>query len=83
MLSEALNSNKAIRANIAIMRAFAAMRHFALTYQEPALKLNELEKKYNGQFNEVFKALNLLFKRKNREVKWEEREQIGFKKHKK
>ncbi len=83
MLSGILNSPRAVQTNITIMRAFVAMRHFALTYQELAQKLNELEKKYDGQFNEVFKALNLLLEKKNREVKWEEREQIGFKKYKK
>lgn len=83
MLSGILNSPRAVQTNITIMRAFVAMRHFALTYQELAQKLNELEKKYDGQFNEVFKALNLLLEKNNREVKWEEREQIGFKKYKK
>lgn len=80
MLSGILNSVEAVHTNIAIMRAFVAMRHFALTYQELAQKLRELEEKYDGQFNEVFKALNLLLERKNKEVDWEKRERIGFRK---
>jgi hypothetical protein len=46
MLSSVLNSERAIRVNIAIMRAFVKLRQVLLTHKELAEKLEELEKKY-------------------------------------
>lgn len=79
MLSGVLKSQKAIEANIAIMRAFVAIRHFALTYKELSRKLAELEKQYNMQFGEVYKALNLLLREKQDRGEWKDRKRIGFK----
>ena len=78
MLSSVLNSDKAIRVNIAIMRAFVAVRQFALTNKELAEKIARLEKKYNRQFKDVYEALNLLLDEKQNEKDWKERERIGF-----
>lgn len=80
MLSGVLNSAKAIEANIAIMRAFVALRHFALSYEELAKKLHELEKQYNRQFGDIYEVLNLLIKEKKTQNDWKNRERIGFKK---
>jgi len=46
MLSSVLNSERAIRVNIAIMRAFIKLREVLLTHKELAQKLEELERKY-------------------------------------
>ncbi len=78
MLSSVLNSDKAIRVNIAIMRAFVAVRQFALTNKELAEKIARLEKKYNRQFKDVYEALNLLLDEKQNEKDWKERKRIGF-----
>ncbi|MEK7255005.1 MAG: hypothetical protein AAB316_09690 [Bacteroidota bacterium] len=69
----------AISVNIAIMRAFVVIRQFALTYSELAQKIAELEAKYDGQFTEVYKALNLLLQEKQKQIAWQNRKRIGFK----
>lgn len=60
MLSSVLRSERAVRVNIEIMRAFVRMRSFALTHRELARKIAELEKCYDGQFEQIFEALNAL-----------------------
>ena len=63
MLSSILNSDRAIQVNIQIMRTFVKMRELALTYKELQLKIDELEKKYDTQFQVVFKAIKLLLEK--------------------
>lgn len=60
MLSTVLNSERAILVNIAIMRAFVRLRELLMTNKELAQKLNELEKRYDGNFRVVFKAIREL-----------------------
>ena len=60
MLSSVLRSERAVRVNVEIMRAFVRMRHFALTNRELGRKVAELEKRYDGQFEQVFTALRAL-----------------------
>ncbi len=60
MLSTVLNSEQAIRVNIAIMRAFVQLRHLLATHEELARKLTELEEKYDAQFQVVFDAIRQL-----------------------
>ncbi len=60
MLSGVLNSERAIAVNIAIMRTFARLRHILASHADLALKLEELEKKYDKQFRVVFDALREL-----------------------
>ncbi len=57
MLSSVLNSNKAIDVNIKIMRAFVKMREFLISHNDLNRKLKDLEKKYNYQFDIVFKTI--------------------------
>jgi hypothetical protein len=57
MLASVLRSQKAVKMNIAIIRAFIALREMALTYKELSLRLNEMEKKYDKQFKEVFDVI--------------------------
>ncbi len=76
MLSSVLRSPKAIHVNIAIMRTFVMLRKYALTYEELAQKIGELESKYD----DVHEVLNQLLMNKEQESDWETREQIGFRK---
>ena len=63
MLSSVLNGDQAIRVNIQIMRTFVKIREMALSYKEIQLKIDELEKKYDSQFQVVFKAIKLLLEK--------------------
>lgn len=60
MLSSVLRSPRAIAVNIQIMRAFVAVRHLLATNQDLAKRINELEKKTDGQFRAVFDAIRQL-----------------------
>jgi len=60
MLSSVLRSRRAVQVNIAIMRAFVRLRQILSTHAELAKKLDEMEKKYDGQFKLVFDALRQL-----------------------
>jgi hypothetical protein len=57
MLSSVLNSDRAIRVNIAIMRTFVKLRGFVASNEELARKLAVLERKYDAQFKAVFDAI--------------------------
>jgi DNA-binding HxlR family transcriptional regulator len=50
MLSSVLHSELAIKVNIAIMRTFIRLRAMIRSNKTLARRLNELEKKYDGQF---------------------------------
>jgi hypothetical protein len=60
MLSGTLNSDRAIEVNIAIMRAFVKLREIIATNKNLSRRLDELEKKYDGQFKVVFEAIRAL-----------------------
>jgi ORF6N domain-containing protein len=60
MLSSVLHSPRAIVANIEIMRAFVRLRRFVLSYADLTRKLQELERKYDAQFQVVFDAIRAL-----------------------
>ena len=60
MLSSVLNSKQAIMVNIQIMRAFINLRRISLTYVALKREIEEMEKKYDGQFNIVFEAIKKL-----------------------
>ena len=60
MLSSVLNSEVAISANIQIIRTFVNLRRMTTSRQELWLKIDEMEKKYDTQFQAVFKAIKLL-----------------------
>lgn len=87
MLASVLNSDKAVEMNIAIIRAFIALRKQAIHNKELIEILNKLRDKvdsHDEQFNQIYETLeNLLDEqvdKKSKEVKWENRERIGFKK---
>ena len=60
MLSSVLNSERAIQANILIMRAFTQLRTMLASHADLARKLENLERKYDGQFRVVFEAIRHL-----------------------
>ncbi len=55
MLSSILNSEKAIQVNIIIIRTFVLIRQHLLNYKDLQEKIKKLEKKYNKNFNDVYK----------------------------
>lgn len=75
MLSSVLGSERAIMVNIQIMRAFINLRRIGLTYVELRHKIDSMEKKYDGQFMVVFRALKELLEPPPVE---EKRKKIGF-----
>ena len=79
MLSGVLNSDKAIKVNIAIMRVFVFIRQYALTHKDLTEKLKELESKYNMQFKNVYEALNYLMNKEKQESQQKQRKRIGYK----
>jgi len=60
MLASVLNSPVAIDASVQVVRAFVKLRQLLASHAELARKLNTLEKKYDAQFMEVFKAIREL-----------------------
>jgi hypothetical protein len=75
MLSSVIKSRPAVKVNISIMRAFVKMRQFLTDNKELAKKIQQLEKKYDSNFELVFEAIKTLIQQKQ-----QPRERIGFKK---
>ncbi len=57
MLSSVLKSARAVEVNIAIMRTFVKMRELMTSHAELARKIEAMEKKYDEQFQDVFKVI--------------------------
>lgn len=74
MLSSVLNSEMAVRVNIAIMRAFVKLREMLTTHKELRQKIEEMEKKYDHQFKVVFDVIKQLI-----EPSQKTKNKIGFK----
>lgn len=79
MLSSILRSEKAIQVNIAIMRAFVFIRQYALNHQDLTEKLEDLEKRYNKKFQDIYDAINFLLKKEEEISIHQNRNRIGFK----
>ena len=62
MLSSVLKSKRAISVNVEIMRAFVRLRELLSTHKDLERKIEELEAKYDQQFQVVFDALRELMK---------------------
>jgi hypothetical protein len=73
MLSSVLNSERAVQVNIQIMRTFTRLRRLLASHRELRRKIEEMEKKYDGQFKVVFDAINELMEIPDRTVK-----NVGF-----
>ena len=57
MLSTVLKSERAIDVNIQIMRTFVQLRNLIESNSELMLRIDDLEKRYEGQFKIVFEAI--------------------------
>lgn len=79
MLSSILNSERAIQVNIVIIRTFVLIRQAGLANKELYEKIIKLEKKYNKNFQEIFRALEYLIAEKKNEDNIKKRERVGFK----
>ena len=76
MLSSVLNSDRAIRVNIAIMRAFVKLRQMLETNRELARKFSELERrvgKHDQEIAAILQAIRQLMAQPE-----EPRREIGF-----
>jgi hypothetical protein len=62
MLSSVLRSARAVHVNIGIMRAFVKLRELLASHHELAMRLDELERKYDAQFRVVFDAIQDLLR---------------------
>lgn len=60
MLSSVLSSEKAIQVNIRIMRTFVRIKDTMLAHKDLWVKMDAMEKKYDKQFQVVFKAIKML-----------------------
>ncbi len=74
MLSSVLNSERAVQVNIQIMRAFIRMRQLLASQKGLMQKILAMEKKYDENFQIVFRAIRQLMKEEEKPKK-----QIGFK----
>ena len=62
------------------MRAFVQLRGLVLSNKDLAEKIAKLERKYNKQFKDVYEAINYLVGEKQKQIDFDKRERIGFKK---
>ena len=62
MLSSILRSRRAVSVNIEIMRAFVRLRRMMSEYAEIGRRIDELEKRTDGNFQVVFDAIRALMK---------------------
>lgn len=69
MLSGILSSRRAVQVNIAIMRVFVRLRAMLASQKDLAVKLGELEKRYDAQFRSVFDAIRALMEPSGAEPK--------------
>ena len=79
MLSAVLNSRKALEMSIQIMRAFVHMRQWALSHEELAMQLRDLEKRYDRKFVDIEQVLTYLMQKDQKKVSQSNRSKIGFK----
>jgi hypothetical protein len=60
MVAAVLNSEQAVAVSVMVVRAFVRLRQLLVTHTELARKLDELERKYDAQFQGVFHAIRQL-----------------------
>jgi hypothetical protein len=60
MAASVLNTPRAVEVSIYVVRTFVKLREMIASHKDLARKLNELEKKYDGQFQIVFEAIRQL-----------------------
>jgi hypothetical protein len=83
MLSGILNSDRAIKMNIAIMRAFVEVRRVLLQQTDIKEQLRLIQQRITGhdaQLSQIYDSIENLLDEKAAQRKWDERVRIGFKK---
>jgi len=60
MAASVLNSHRAVEISVYVVRAFVRMREALAEHRDLAQRLDEMEKKYDGQFRVVFDAIRAL-----------------------
>jgi hypothetical protein len=60
MAANVLSSEQAVEASVRVVRAFVRLRQMLASHVDLARKLDEMEEKYDFQFEEVFDALRTL-----------------------
>lgn len=73
MLSSILKSKRAIHVNIAIMRAFVELRRLIDANKELLVRIEQMEKRYDKQFQIVFETIKELMREEEKP-----KEKIGF-----
>ena len=73
MLSSVLKSPRAVAVNVEIMRAFVRLRRLLASHADLSRRLDDLERRYDGQFKVVFDAIRELMQPPEPERRW-----IGF-----
>lgn len=77
MLSSVLKSKKAVEVNIAIMRIFVNIRKFVSSYEGLAMKIAEIEKKFDVKISKIMDVIDRLVGDDKEEKK--NKNEIGFK----
>ena len=86
MLSSVLNSERAIMVNIQIMRIYVRIREMMMLNKDILQRLESIERKLNGQDNQimiVFEYLKQFEQTKQKELEHKNRPKIGYKPSKK
>jgi hypothetical protein len=73
MLASVLNTPVAVRASVEVVRAFVRTRSIVAAVERFGRKLSELERRYDGQFRTVFRAIRQLMEHEERP-----RKRVGF-----
>lgn len=73
MAANVLSSPRAIVASVMVVRAFVRLRQLLATHVELKRQLDELERRYDAQFQQVFAAIRALMSPPE-----PSRERIGF-----
>lgn len=83
MLSGVLNSDRAINMNNAIMSAFVEIRKVLLQQNDLKEQLKEIRERlgeHDIQLNQIYDAMGNHIDKKAAQRKWDDRDNIGFKK---
>ena len=75
MLSSVLNSPRAVAVNISVIRAFIKLREMLAGNRDLAMKIEEMEKKYDAKIADIFKIIKYLIAEEEKP-----KDKIGFRK---
>jgi len=73
MAASVLNTPRAVEVSLYVVRAFVRLREMIASHEDLVRKLDELEKKYDGQFHVVFETIRQLMIREEKPKR-----KIGF-----